>query len=215
MQQLFAAEMLSVEAPWLRQTTRYSPKDTVAICSPSFRNNFNPCCISPIGPKHHSIKHKRHREGTNYCPYNLQNYNVFFRYTRSIKTVNCSGPAVSSQQKSFLNRKSLFSAGHAFRLMQEVPISQPHSSFKGFKKPTVWRNESICPSNHMELQCWLHMGRASGSHKSPQEAAISVCFINPTKQFNSFVQGSSTSLINKSGDIIFQPLLKSLKCQAF
>lgn len=55
----------------------------------------------------------------------------------------------------------------------------------------------------MELQCWLHMGRASGSHKSPQEAAISVCFINPTKQFNSFVQGSSTSLINKSGDIIF------------
>ena len=43
----------------------------------------------------------------------------------------------------------------------------------------------------------------SGRNKSPQEAAISVCFINPTKQFNSFVQGSSTSLINKSLDIIF------------
>lgn len=55
----------------------------------------------------------------------------------------------------------------------------------------------------MELQCWLHMEGASGRHKSPQEAAISVCFIKPTKQFNSFVRGSSTSLINKSGDIIF------------
>lgn len=43
----------------------------------------------------------------------------------------------------------------------------------------------------------------SCQHKSLQEAAISVCFINPTKQFNSFVRGSSTSLINKSGDIIF------------
>ena len=59
-------------------------------------------------------------------------------------------------------------------------------------------------------------GGASGKHKSPQEAAISVCFINPTKQFNSFVRGSSTSLINKSGGYnFFQPLLKSLKCQAF
>lgn len=51
--------------------------------------------------------------------------------------------------------------------------------------------------------------------KSPEEAAISVGFIKPTKQFNSFVQESSTSLINKSRDIIFSAFLKSLKCQAF
>lgn len=55
---------------------------------------------------------------------------MFLRRTRSIKTVNCSGAAVSSQQKSYLNRKSLFSTGHAAKLMQEVPIRQPHSSFK-------------------------------------------------------------------------------------
>lgn len=53
MQQLFAAETVSVEAPWLRETTRYSPKDTVTICRLSFRDNLNP--FSPVGLKHHSI----------------------------------------------------------------------------------------------------------------------------------------------------------------
>lgn len=58
---------------------------------------------------------------------------------------------------------------------------------------------------------WLHMWGASSRHKSPQEAAISVCFIKPTKQFNSFVRGSSTSLINKSGDIIFSAPFQKLE----
>lgn len=42
-------------------------------------------------------------------------------------------------------------------------------------------------------------------HKKPRGSS-SVCwgfFIKPTKQFNSFVHESSTSLINKSRDIIF------------
>lgn len=55
MQQLSAAEMVSAEAPWLRETTRYSSKDTGTICRLSFRDNLNPCCVSPIGLKHHGI----------------------------------------------------------------------------------------------------------------------------------------------------------------
>lgn len=71
----------------------------------------------------------------------------------------------------------------------------------------------VLPPNHMELQWRAHVPRLHT--KSPEEAAISVGFIKPTKQFNSFVQESSTSLINKSRDIIFSAFLKSLKCQAF
>lgn len=93
------------------------------------------------------------------------------------------------------------------RLRQEVPISQPYRlhiqwDFKSqlcgeirvFAPRIIWNYSAGC--------IWWG-GGASGRHKSLQEAAISVCFINPTEQFNSFVRGSSTSLINKSGDIIF------------
>lgn len=120
----------NVEAPWLGTTARYSPKDAATICRLSFRNNFNPRGVSPVGPKHHSSEHKGAEKALIIARV-ICIITMFFRCARSIKIVNCSGPAVSSQQKSYVNRKSLFSSGHATRLVQEVPISEPHSSFKG------------------------------------------------------------------------------------
>lgn len=67
----------------------------------------------------------------------------------------------------------------------------------------------VLPPNHMELQWRVHVLHLhTHTHKSPEEAEISVGFIKPTKQFNSFVQESSTSLINKSRDIIFFSLFE-------
>ncbi len=88
------------------------------------------------------------------------------------------------------------------------PASSWHTgwSFKRIAKANGMRKMRVLPPNHMELQWRVHTPHLHT--KSPEEAAISVGFIKPTKQFISFVQDSSTSLINKSRDIIFQPFSK-------
>lgn len=130
-------------------------------------------------------------EGPNYCPHHLHNYSAFNPAKDSIEIVNCSGRGRSQQKSRLMTNASPANSWHA------------GWSFKGIAKANGVRKIRVLPPNHMELQwrVFLHT-------KSPEEAAISVGFIKPTKQFNSFVQESSTSLINKSRDIIFFSLFQ-------
>lgn len=174
---------------------------------------FAPADLRLSGNTRQNAEGSSHRDGfhssntmngwrPNYCPRHLHNYSAFSPAKHSIEIVNCSGRG-RSQRKSHL-------------MTNASPSSSWHTSwsFKRIAGANSMRKMRVLPPNHMELQWRVHTLHLHT--KSPEEAAISVGFIKPTKQFKSFVQKSSTSLINKSWDIIFSPaFFKSLKCQAF
>lgn len=87
-------------------------------------------------------------EGPNYCPYHLHNYNVFLRqgqYRNCKLQWTC---CLSLVEVIFEWREPVLLARQPGSQAQARGPNQPASQTAhsiGFKKPTVWRNESFAP----------------------------------------------------------------------
>lgn len=86
-------------------------------------------------------------EGPNYCPYHLHNYNVFLKQQQYRNCKLYSGPTVSSLvEVIFRWRAPALVARQPGSGERSQSDSLTHTAYSiGFKKPTVWRNESFAP----------------------------------------------------------------------